>query len=207
MRRTSLAALLAAPALLSCPGLASANPPKQCYSPFGFGGLCLGIFSKLHQHGPLYNYGPYYGYPPFEPYGPWNSYLQYNPWYYGQPGVGGHGHGHGHGDKSGRGGLFAGGCGWHASWGHGGWFRGSNCGGSSCGSRLFKGHGAPCHSCGAPAITTGGCAGCKAAHFDPRTTDPVSRYAGSGSPANSSVYYAGLPTIDPAITPVGGIAK
>jgi hypothetical protein len=189
MKRTSLAALLAAPVLLAFPGFASANPPTQCYAPFGGGGICLGFFNKMHQHGPLFNYGPYYGYPPFEPYGPWNAYLQYNPWYYGNGYGGGHGHGgHSHGDMTGHGGICKGGHGWHSSWSKGGWFHGDGC--ASCGSTgLFKGHGS--HS---PA--SGGCAGCTAATFNPATTDPATRYAGAGDPANSAVFYSGLPTVN-----------
>ncbi len=84
MRRTTIAALLAAPLLLAFPGFTPANPPKQCYRGQGCGGFCLLNFSRIHQIGPLFNYGPYYGYPPFEPYGPWNAYLQYNGRPYGQ---------------------------------------------------------------------------------------------------------------------------
>jgi hypothetical protein len=197
MRLTSLAALLAAPVLLAFPGTTPANPPKQCYAPLGgcSSGFCLSLFSRMHQHGPLFNYGPYYGYPPFEPYGAWNAYLQYNPWYYGGQ-SGGHGHGHGYSDKAGHGGICNGG-GWHGSWLHGGWFHGRGC--ASCGdTSLFHGHGAP----------AGGCAGCKAAAFNPTTTDPLTRYAGVGSPADAAGFYSGLPTIYPTgVAPAGGIAK
>jgi len=190
MRRTSLAALLAAPVLLALPSLADAHPPKQCFSPFGFGGFCPGIFSKLHQHGPLFNYGPYYGYPPFEPYGSWNAYLQYT----GGFGGGGYSHGHGghdHGDMTGRGGICSGGAGgWHTSWLHGGWFHGSGC--ASCGhTSLFHGH-------GASGVSSGDCAGCQPMAYHPGTTDPLSRYSGVGVPANSAAFYVGLPTIQPA---------
>jgi hypothetical protein len=194
MRRTSLAALLAAPALLAFPGFAHfahAHPPKQCFSPFGFGGFCPGIFSKLHQHGPLFNYGPYYGYPPFEPYGPWNQYLQYTGGFGGggNGGGGGHGHGHGgHGDMAGRGGICTGGGGggWHSSWSGGGWFHGAGC--ASCGhTSLFHGHGA----------SGGGCASCQTTASNSSMTNPASRYAGAGAPGDSAVFYAGLPTIHP----------
>jgi len=182
MRRTSLAALLAAPVLLAVPGFALAHPPKQCFSPFGFGGFCPGIFSKLHQHGPLFNYGPYYGYPPFEPYGSWNSYLQYTGGFGG--GYGGHGHGHGgHGDMAGRGGICNGG-GWHSSWLHGGWFHGSQ------------------------AMPTGGCTNCQPTAFNSMTTNPLTRYSGSGSASDAAIYYAGLPKIQPtAIVPTSGFGK
>jgi hypothetical protein len=186
MRRTTLAALLAAPVLLAVTGVARANPPKQCYSPFGFGGVCVGWFSKLHQHGPLFNYGPYYGYPPFEPYGMWNSYLHY------QGGVGGgwgggHGHGHGyghpHGDLSGRGGIYPGG-------GHGG---------------LFHKHKGLFHH-GSHGVPAGDCSSCTPTAFNTLTAEPLARYAGAGVPGNSAVYYPGLPTIHP-ITPASGFGK
>ena len=183
MRRISIAALLAAPLLLAYPGTALANPPHQCFYGHRCGGFCMLNFSRMHQIGPLFNYGPYYGYPPFEPYGPWNSYLQYTG---GIPGHGGYAHGHGgygH-DLSGHGGVCGSGGGHfgHASWLHGGWFHGDD--GLNCGQGK---HG---HS--------GGCAGCKADAFDPAKTDAVTRYAGSGSPAESAVFYTGLPTLVPA---------
>lgn len=78
MRRILTAAVLAAPLLLTAPGPAQAFDGGPCSYGYGCGGFCLNLFSRIHQHGPLYNYGPYYGYPPFEPYGPWNAYLQYN---------------------------------------------------------------------------------------------------------------------------------
>ncbi|MBA4067393.1 MAG: hypothetical protein C0501_27525 [Isosphaera sp.] len=179
MRRTPLPALLAVPVLLAAAGLAAANPPRQCT-----GGQCpcIYLFSKLHQHGPLFNYGPYYGYPPFEPYGPWNAYLQYNPWYYGAPGDGGHGRDR---DRGGLGdhlkGLFGKhGCGLadrtHACWKDGGWFKGS-CGLHGCGK---KGHHA------APAAD--GCSPC---------ADPVTRCGGVGDPSQAAVFYAGLPALTP----------
>ena len=207
MRRTSIAALLAAPLLLALPGYTPANPPEQCYRGQRCGGFCVLHFSRIHQVGPLFNYGPYYGYPPFEPYGPWNAYLQYM----GGNDYGGHGHGHGgHGDKAGHGGIWGhGGCGacgghgFHAAWSGGGWFKGHGC--LSCGKGGFiGGHGSHGKGCGACATST---AGCMADAFDPATTDAVTRYAGSGSPANSAVFYTALPSIDPALTLAGGIAK
>jgi hypothetical protein len=64
--------------LLAAPGPAQAFGDGPCSYGYGCGGLCLNLFSRIHQHGPLYNYGPYYGYPPFEPYGPWDAYLRYH---------------------------------------------------------------------------------------------------------------------------------
>jgi hypothetical protein len=78
MTRILAAALLAAPLLLAAPGRAQAFGDGPCSYGYGCGGFCLNIFSRIHQHGPLYNYGPYYGYPPFEPYGPWDAYLHYH---------------------------------------------------------------------------------------------------------------------------------
>ena len=193
MRRTSLAALLAAPLLLVFTGTLHANPPKQCYYGFGCGGFCMNLFSKMHQHGPLFNYGPYYGYPPFEPYGPWNAYLQYNPWYYGGGGGGGGAYGWNPNLFHGKlGGLFHGGhgcghCGFHANWLHGGWFRG---------------HG--CLGCGRAKHFGGGCDGCQADAGSTATPDPVTRFAGAGSPQDSANYYAGLPSLA-AVTPAGGV--
>ncbi len=81
MRRITLAALVAAPLLLATPGRVAAYPPGSTGHPCSYGmacgAICLGLFSKMHQHGPLYNYGPYYGYAPFSPHGPWNEYLQW----------------------------------------------------------------------------------------------------------------------------------
>jgi hypothetical protein len=101
MRRFVLAGLLALPPLLASAGSAAAQcgpggcgliQPPGCGSGFGSyyghhlpcpnfgcGGFCVNLFSRIHQHGPLFNYGPYYGYYPFEPYGPWTSDLRYNP--------------------------------------------------------------------------------------------------------------------------------
>jgi hypothetical protein len=189
MRRTSLAGLVAAPLLLMFAVPTQANPPSQCFGPFGGGGFCMGLFSKMHQHGPLFNYGPYYGYPPFEPYGPWNAYLQYNPWYYGYGnGGGGHGFGHGHGGGLLHGRLGGHGCGhcghFHAGWRDGGWFRGHGCVG--CGKAKHFGS---------------GCDGCRADAGS--TTDVGTRFAGAGSPQEYASFYAGLPTL--AVTPAGGV--
>jgi hypothetical protein len=225
MKRTLLAAIPATLAFVVFSGVASANPRQPCYYGYGCGGFCLNMFAKMHQHGPLFNYGPYYGYPPFEPYGPWNAYLQYNPWYYGMP----YGHGHCHnglGLKDKLHGLFhkhgCGGCGlaegWHSHFKHGGWFNGHGCfsgcrkgdkhGGDGCGHEnggLFhKPHGKGCDPGCAPACPP---ADCKAAAFDPETTDPVTRYAGAGSPIQSAGFYAGLPTLDPGVTPVSGVGR
>jgi len=209
MKRTSLAVVLAAPLLLVCPTTSPAHPPCQCSYGTGSCGICLNMFSWMHQHGPLFNYGPYYGYPPFEPYGPWNAYLQYNPWYWGNP----YGEGGGGGKEFGHGGLKGGKCsgcglfeGWHCSWLHGGWFHGSHCWGCGHGGWLkgLKG----CKSCGSGVTVSGGCASCKQAAFNPQTTDPVTRLAGAGNPADSAVFYAGLPALDPnAVSPAGGLAK
>jgi hypothetical protein len=78
MMRILTAALLAAPVLLAAPGRAQAYGDGPCSYGYGCGGLCLNLFSRIHQHGPLFNYGPYYGYPPFEPQGPWDAYLHYH---------------------------------------------------------------------------------------------------------------------------------
>jgi hypothetical protein len=202
MRRTSFAALFAAPLLLAFPGSASANPPTQCH--YGFGcptGFCLGLFSKLHQHGPLFNYGPYYGYPPFEPYGPWNSYLQYNPWadpynwpaLYGDQQYG-NGSGYGHGK----------GCGFHGCWSAGGWFKAHVVPGLPCWLQ-GKGacHGGGCHTgkchtgdCGTGGCGTAGCATGGCSHHS--VGDPVGRFSGVGQASHSAGLYDGLPTILPA---------
>jgi hypothetical protein len=198
MRRTSIAALLAAPLLLAIPSFSLANPPGPCFTHFGCGGGCISLFSKLHQHGPLFNYGPYYGYPPFEPYGPWNAYLQYNPWYYGT-GNGGGGRG-GHGGHCGH-------CGWHAPWKQGGWF--ANCGhireglpgwfqGKHC---HHCGKAAPCNTCGGGAAAATGCGAQPAAPTAP-ASNPMTRISGIGSAGDSAVFYAGLPSLDPEATSV-----
>ena len=77
MRRILTPALLAALLLLAVPGPAGAWDGPCSYGLGCPGGVCLNLFSRIHQHGPLYNYGPYYGYPPFCPYGPWDAYLHY----------------------------------------------------------------------------------------------------------------------------------
>ena len=181
MRRISLVALFAAPLLFmvsvsAWPSPARANPPTQCH--FGSGrptGFCLGLFSKLHQHGPLFNYGPYYGYPPFEPYGPWNPYLQYNPWADPRlwPALNGHG----------AGGSCAG-CGFHGCWSLGGWFKAHLLSGLSC--RL------PCRG----GCHTGGCHTGGPSHQS--VSDPVHRFSGIGEAGDSAVFYDTLPTILPA---------
>ena len=182
MKRTLLVAIPAGLAFLAFSGVASANPRQPCYYGYGCGGFCLNLFGKLHQHGPLFNYGPYYGYPPFEPYGPWNAYLQYNPF-------------GGHGCFSGchNGGLFG------DKHGHGG----DGCGNDK-GGLFHNRHGKGCDPGCAPVCPP---PDCKAACFDPATTNPLSRYAGAGNPIQSAGFYAGLPTLDPALTPVGGHAK
>lgn len=78
MKKLTVASLLAIPLLFAI----SSKAQAQHQFPFpnmGCGGFCMGLFGKIHQHGPLFNYGPYQGYYPFEPYGPWTSDLRYNP--------------------------------------------------------------------------------------------------------------------------------
>ena len=202
MRRTSIAAWLAAPLLLAIPATSFANPPGAFLGHYGCAS-CVSRFQKLHQHGPLFNYGPYYGYPPFEPYGPWNAYLQYNPYYYG------HGGGHAWGSRLGN---HCGNCGigghggLHLAWGHGGWFKGhgclscghdKGCKEPQCGHHLFHGHHKSCE----PACASG----CQQVSFE--TTDAAARYTGFGSVRQTAVFYAGLPTIDPnaptSVVPAG----
>ena len=203
-----MAALLAAPLLLVFTGSLTAHPPKQCYAG---GAFCTSLFSKMHQHGPLFNDGPYYGYPPFEPYGPWNAYLQYNPWYYGGGG-GASGWNpnlfHGHLGGLLHGGHGCGSCGFHANWLRGGWFHGHGC--VTCGSHslfhhgLFAGGG--CSSCGGSGLRDGiggHCKGCKA-DATPAEADPLTRFAGAGSPVDSAGFYTAIPTLTPdAETPAG----
>lgn len=193
MIRTSLAAALAVPVLLSVPiSSASANPPVAAN--FGCGGYCFKLFPHLHQHGPLYNYGPYYGYYPFAPYGPWDAYLRYDPNFYGD--AGGYGGGNyfgknpylfnGSGLRGGHDGCTS--CGfWHASWSFGGWFRGHQW--------LQGGFG--CKSCGKGASSCDGCGSSAAAHAG--TVDPVTRYNGIGNPAQSAAFYSGAPTLNPLL--------
>jgi hypothetical protein len=203
MRRTSLAAWLALPLLLTIADRSSAQTPPR-YGAYGMNiaGIPLTTFSRIHQHGPLYNYGPYYGYPPFEPYGPWNAYLQYNPWYYGDPNAqegGGHhsllgGH-FGHGE----GGCATCGGGLHATWLHGGWFHGSG-GCPSCGhAGLLAGHTGWLEG----HIGGGHCSSCKGVAFNPETTDPTSRLAGAGNPLEFAGFYSNLPSLSPVITADG----
>lgn len=189
MRRLSIAAALAVPLVFfSAPGTASANPPP---SGFGCAGYCLGMFKKIHQHGPLFNYGPYYGYYPFAPYGPWDQYLRYDPYFYGTPG-GGQGWAFGSGAHAGlfHKGLFhksgCTSCGfWHASWLHGGWFKGH-----SWLSGSKHGHQAPsCSSCGGVASVAP----------QPATGDALARYSGIGAPAQSAVFYPGAPALNPVL--------
>ncbi len=220
MNRIFYAALFAAPLLLSSPLESFANP-RQSVGPFGHRGFCPGF----HQHGPLFNYGPYYGYPPFEPYGPWNAYLQYNPYYYGNgSGDGGH-DGSGGGlkglfnrDKSG---CHGSGCGlaqgWHAHWASGGWFGGRGC--VSCGHGKLGGlfhHGSKkgCSTCegSTPVITTtdpiGTTTTSTPTSLNTETIDPVARYTGYGAAADSTIFYAGLPSLNPnAVTPAGGFPR
>ncbi|HEY1188630.1 MAG TPA: hypothetical protein VGE74_13335 [Gemmata sp.] len=189
MRRLTIAALLAVPLLFfSTPGTASANPP---YNGFGCGDYCLGMFKKLHQHGPLFNYGPYYGYYPFTPYGPWDQYLRYDPYFYGDPAANAAGqYGRGPGPFGRYGQVFNGHHGhasgfFHASWLHGGWFKGHS---------WLKGnshaHGQPaCSSCGGVAVST---------PTEP-TGDPVARYSGFGSAAQSAVFYKSAPALNPVL--------
>ena len=200
MRRLSLTAFLAVPLLFISPSTLLANPPGAAY--FGCAGYCFKMFPHIHQHGPLFNYGPYYGYYPFAPYGPWDAYLRYDPNWAGAGAGGGDYYGlnprlrglgsalHGHGHKCGLCGLFHhghGSCGFHhASWLQGGWFRGHKWldGGHGCG----HGHGHGCKSCGGVAIA------------EPAPSrDPASVYAGIGTPAQSAVFYASTPTLDPVL--------
>ena len=47
----------------------------------------------------------------------------------------------------------------------------------------------------------GGCDGCRADAGS--ATDPVTRFAGAGSPQEYANFYTGLPTL--AVTPAGGV--
>jgi hypothetical protein len=199
MRRLSLAALLAAPLLFTAPGGATANPIES--RGFGCGGYCLGMFSTIHQHGPLFNYGPYYGYYPFKPYGPWDAYLRYDPFFYGDPYANWNAPTDEGGNRYGRNpnfpylrgwlhvphiGLLHHGCHscgfWHASWLHGGWFRGH----AWLHGGFGHAHHGGCSTCGGVAV-----AGPQA------PSDPVARYSGIGDPTQSAVFYSGTPTLDP----------
>jgi hypothetical protein len=211
MRCTSLAVLLAAPLIMACPSIASAQAPPHewfwgCNNGSSFG---ASLTARLNQHGPLFNYGPYYGYPPFEPYGPWNAYLQYNPWYYGVPAP--HVHGS-HGDLSGHGPLCTGeGLSWHSSWLHGGWYHG--CSTCSYGGLFtsqggwIRGYFTPsCKTCGITGSVSEIAAPTKVG-FDPETTDPLARCAGVGNPADFAGFYSGLPTLDLTAVPAESVAK
>jgi hypothetical protein len=214
MRFLSLTALLAVPLLLASATQTNANPIES--KGFGCGGLCLGMFPGLHQHGPLFNYGPYYGYYPFKPYGPWDAYLRYDPFFYGDPyanwnatqgsgagnmygwnqkllhGHGGLGHGHANGLFHKHGCAACGSS--HASWLHGGWFHGH----TWLQGGFGHGHKPACSTCGGVAIASPVTPG-----------DPFSRYSGIGTPAQSVVFYSATPTLDPAleIVPVAGQLK
>lgn len=197
MRRLSLAALLAAPLLLVGPGGATANPIES--RGFGCGGYCLGMFSNIHQHGPLFNYGPYYGYYPFKPYGPWDAYLRYDPFFYGDPyanwnAADSNMYGRNPHFPYLRGllhvphiGLLHHGCHscgfWHASWLHGGWFRGHAWLHGGFGHKHHSG----CSTCGGLAEVAPAAPG-----------DPVARYSGIGDPSQSTIFYAATPTLNPA---------
>lgn len=224
MRRTSRAAYLAVPLLLTI-GVTSApaNPPVAAQ--FGCGGHCFKLFPHLHQHGPLFNYGPYYGYYPFAPYGPWDAYLRYDPSLdtgYGGGGGGAYGwnpyifKGKLANVGGGLGGLGCNSCGfWHASWLHGGWFRGHAWlhGGFGCKGHGCKGHGCQkdCDPCGpatpaAPATPAMPAPTKKAALTDD-AADPLARYTGIGSPAQSAVYYGNVPSLNPLVELTAGQAK
>ena len=194
MRRFSLPAFLAVPLLLASSGTLIAHPPVAAN--FGCAGYCFKLFPHIHQHGPLFNYGPYYGYYPFAPYGPWDAYLRYDPNWSGagagagdiyglNPRLRGLGAGlHGHGHK--------GGCGFHhASWLQGGWFRGHKWldGGHGCGKTHGHGHSHGCKSCGGVAV----------APQPAPDRDPATKYTGIGDPAQSAVFYASTPTLDPVL--------
>lgn len=103
MNRLLLAGLLALPvavfsgttAQAQCPGgrcgggfgtLGPGAAPTNAFwgsKHVGGCGLCMGLFGRIHQHGPLFNYGPYQGYYPFQPYGDWTPDLKYTgpSWY------------------------------------------------------------------------------------------------------------------------------
>lgn len=202
MRRLSLAALTAVPILLlAAPSTVRANPTVRHapYNGFGCGDFALGMFKKIHQHGPLFNYGPYYGYYPFTPYGPWDQYLRYDPAFYGNAGVGAGQYGRGPGPLGrygqfglsewlhGHAGRFA-----HASWLHGGWFKGHS---------WLRGNS---HAVSQPACSS--CGGVASPAHTEHAGDPVARYSGFGSPAQSATYYKNAPTLNPVLdlVPVSG---
>jgi hypothetical protein len=174
MRRTLVAAALAAPLVALTAGVAAANNGPNTFG-LGCGGWLLHIKPYKHQHGPLFNYGPYYGYYPFEPYGPWDAYLRYQGGY-GGGGGGAYGWINGWQPGSNLGG--------HA-WGHGACH---TCGG---GHHLFHHHG---HSAG--------CSSCGAAAAAGVSSGPAqSRDSGYGDPAASAAFYAETPNL---IVPVSG---
>ncbi|MBN9120851.1 MAG: hypothetical protein J0I06_17155 [Planctomycetes bacterium] len=201
MRRFSLTALLAVPLLLVGSGTLRAHPPVAAN--FGCAGYCFKLFPYIHQHGPLFNYGPYYGYYPFTPYGPWDAYLRYDPLFYGDQSAQVTGNVYGRNPRLGylhapawfhKAGCTS--CGFHhASWLQGGWFRGHKW--------LDGGHGdhhhAGCTSCGGVAVAPAPAA----------TRDPAAKYSGIGSPAQSAVFYAATPTLDPTLelVPTAGRTK
>jgi hypothetical protein len=167
MRRITLAALLAAPFLLAASGRAAANPPGStghpCLSIFGCGGTCVGLFSKIHQHGPLYNYGPYTGYYPFAPYGPWNEYMQWT------------GDNYGPGDCKGCKKSFHGNP--HALFGGHGCGSCGACGGHSPALDLLRKKARCGDGCGTP-----GCSSCGGAAVAAPAPAGMGQYAGYGYP-------------------------
>jgi hypothetical protein len=211
MRFLRLAAFLAVALLLASATQTNANPIES--RGLGCGGVCLGAFAGIHQHGPLFNYGPYYGYYPFKPYGPWDAYLRYDPFFYGDPyanwsaqpqggagnmygwnaGLGGHGGHSGHSHGLHKHGCAS--CGFsHASWLHGGWFHGN----TWLHGGFGHGHKSGCSSCGGVAIAPPAAPG-----------NVLTRYSGIGDPSQSVVFYNATPTLNPVldIVPVGGLLK
>lgn len=216
MRRLSLTAALAVPFLLFAGTNALlAHPPVGAN--FGCAGYCFKMFPFIHQHGPLFNYGPYYGYYPFTPYGPWDEYLRYDPNFYGDSSAGASGNFYGLNPRAvhlqallakhggGKGGCSS--CGFHhASWLQGGWFRGHEWLDGGHGWSKSKGHGllhghlhGGCSSCGGLAVVK---------HAAP-CGDPLKRCSGIGDPAQSAVFYAATPTLDPTldVVPTAGYTK
>jgi hypothetical protein len=190
MRRFLPTAILAVPFLLASSGTVRANPLGAEY--FGCAGHCMKMFPFIHQHGPLFNYGPYYGYYPFCPYGPWDAYLRFDPNYV-ATGITGDVYGLHPRIRQNLQTLhtaisYVGSCAadfWHASWLHGGWYRGHKWldGGHGCGQ--VPG----CSSCGGVAVL----------EQPAPIGDPVTKYRGIGTPAQSSVFYGATPTLDPRL--------